>query len=439
MAETFDRKLRTLSRKDPMGFTTSYEYDEYIPANPPSRPVPHYGGNVIAMTDPRGARTTMTYDDLRSNILSRTNALSETTTWEYSHVLAGGVPLNKPTKETRPITAEAPAGWENRYTYDGAGNLLTHIDGRPNETFGTLATHTYNARGLVSSSKDARNNETTFGYDPVTGFLTSRTIAFGTPQTATWNFTYTELGWPKTETNPLNHTTTLGYNVNGQVVSTTDAISRIFTKAYDSNGNLVVESDGKGVNTTYGYTGADERNQKIDRVGKVWGFTYNNFGELETTTAPPAVSDGSNQSLVSTRIYDLNGRVIEERDPFYPTTPAGHVVRYEYDANGNPTATVDKTNKRWEKTYDALNRVIAERDPEGDVRRTSFDAAGRVLVITSANGHPTSHEYDGRGRLAKWKDPEGLEWIYSYDGVGNILDIEDAGTMQMVSSCMVIT
>ena len=320
-------------------------------------------------------------------------------------------------------TAEAPGEWENRYTYDGAGNLLTHTDGPPGGPFGTLATHTYGARGLVSSSKDARDNETTFGYDPVTGFLTSRTIPGTLPAAQrTWNFTYTELGWPKTETNPLNHATTLGYNVNGQVVSTTDAISRTFTKAYDSNGNLVVESDGKGVNVTYTYDAADQRFQKRDRLiagapanSNLWQFAYNAFGELEATTAPQAVSDGSNQSLVSTRIYDLNGRLIEERDPFYPTTPAGHVVRYEYDANGNPTATMDKVGKRWEKTYDALNRVIAERDPEGDVRRTSFDAAGRVLVIVSPNGNPTSHEYDGRGRLAKWKDPEGFDFAESID------------------------
>ena len=33
--ETFDRKLRVLSRKDPLGFTANYEYEEYIPANPP--------------------------------------------------------------------------------------------------------------------------------------------------------------------------------------------------------------------------------------------------------------------------------------------------------------------------------------------------------------------------------------------------------------------
>jgi RHS repeat-associated protein len=418
--ETFDRKLRVLARKDPLGFVASYEYDA--------------AGNVTAMTDPRGARSVMTYD-ARSNLTSRSNALGETTSWEYAHVLSDGTLSNKPTKETRPVTAEAPGGWENRYEYDPAGNLRFHRDGPwPTATpFRVLAEHRYGARGLVESSFDANGNETRFAYDLVTGFLTSRTIAFGTPQAATWTFTHTELGWPKTETNPLSEPTTLDYNVNGQVIATTDAISRTFTKAFDGNGNLVAESDGKGVNTTYVYNQADERTEKYERTlspgatGFRWQFTYNPFGELESTITPTAVSDGSNQTLTSTRIYDLNGRVVEDRDPTYSAgTPTLHRIAYEYDANGNQTAMIDKVGKRWEKTFDALNRVIAERDPEGNVRRTSFDAAGRVLVVTSPNGFPSSHEYDGRSRLTKWKDPEGYEWLYTYDGVGNILDIEDA-------------
>lgn len=412
LVQTFDRKLRQLSQKDPMGFITRYEYD--------------VAGNVTAITDPRGARTVLTYDT-RSNILSRTNALGDMTTWAYGHVLTGGVALNKPTKETRPATAEAPAGWENRYTYDSAGNLLTHSD-----DIGSLATHAYDTRGLVVSSKDANLNETTFGYDATTGFLVSRTAAFGTPQAATWNFTHTELGWPKTETNPLGHASILSYNINGQVVATTDAIGRTFTKAYDGNGNLVAESDGKGVNTTYHYNRVNELIDKYQRplggsTGSRWRSFYNPFGEVETVTSPSAVSDGNDTPLTSTNLYDLNGRLIEQRDPYYNAgNPALHRVLSEYDANGNLIATIDKTGNRWEKSYDALNRPFAERDPEGNVSRTSYDAAGRVLVFTSPNGFPTTHEYDGRGRLRKWQDPEGFEWTYTYDGVGNILDIEDA-------------
>lgn len=202
VVDTFDRKLRLLSRLDPLGFTTSYEYD----------PV---SGDVLTTTDARGIRSAMTYDG-RSNITSRINGLGEKTEWTYAQTtdppgstnghLVGATLLNKPLKDTRAATAEASAGWENRYEYDSAGNLRFHRDGPVGgANFGTLAEHAYDARGLVISSKDANGNEARFAYDPTTGFLSSRTTAFGTAQAATWNITVrTELGWPITETNPLN-------------------------------------------------------------------------------------------------------------------------------------------------------------------------------------------------------------------------------------------
>jgi RHS repeat-associated protein len=412
--QTFDRKLRPISSKDAMGFVRSSDYDA--------------AGNVSAEVDARGARTTMTYDS-RANLLTRTNALGETTRWEYAATLADGRPLNKPSKEIRPATAEAPQGWENRYTYDGAGNLLTHKDGPVGGIdFGTLATHAYDGRGLVTSSKDANGNETRFTYDATTGFPLTRIDAFGTPQAATWSSTRSELGWLLTETTPLNETTTQVYNVNGEVVRTTDAIGRVFTKVYDPNGNLLSETDGKGVATTYDYNAADEKIKKTDRGGNVWDFTYTRFGEPETTTGPPAVSGGALQRDTSSRIYDLNGRLIREVDPLGSVTaqPAGTFVAYDYDANGNQIAVTDKLGRTATKTYDALNRVVAVTDPEGNVQRTTYDRAGRVAVQTGPKGNASMHEYDGRGRLVKWTDPEKFVWRYFYDGVGNITRITDA-------------
>jgi RHS repeat-associated protein len=403
--ESFDRKLRVISRKDPMGFTTSYEHDLF--------------GNVLAMTDPRRARTVMTYDT-RANITSRTNTLGEKTQWTYALTtdppglngrLFDGTLLNKPLTETNPV------GWQNRYAYDPKGNLLTHSD-----DLGTLAIHQYgHPRGLVTSSTDGNGNETTFTYEEGTGFLATRIVPGTLPVAQrTWAFSHTELGWPKTETNPLNEPIALGYNVNGQVISTTDAIGRVFTKAYDSNGNLVTESDGKGANTTFAYDPADRRSEKRDRAGKLWQFGYNTFDELIATTTPAALSEVGTQTETFTRDYDRNGRLIKETDPYT------RFVSYEYDQNGNQTAMVDKTGKRWEKGFDALNRPIAERDPESNVRRTAFDAAGRVKVVTSPSGFASTHEYDGRGRLTLWIDPEGFDWEYRYDAASNIEKIIDA-------------
>jgi RHS repeat-associated protein len=399
VVETFDRKLRVVEVKDPLGFTTKAEYDE--------------AGNVIQATDARGYQTRMGYDS-RSNLIASTNALGQVTTWTYEHVLPGGYPLNEATRSRRPATPEAPTGWENRYEFDTVGNLIRHHD-----DLGDLVRYTYDSRGLVTASVDANGNETRLGYN-ASGFPAATTNAYGTTEQAVSRQTVNEFGWVLTSTNPLSETTTLEYNLYGQVVRTVDAIDRVFTTTYDQVGNLTASTDGKGKTTSYLYNGSNERTRMTDRNGSVWDYAYNSFGEQVTTQSPSVLSDGINARLLTTQVYDANGRLKEVLDPYLDK------VSFEYDANDNLTAAVDLEGKRAEKHYDPLNRVIAERDPEGNVRKTEYDPAGRIRTVLSPNGYPSTHQYDGRSRLATWTDPENYIWRYQYDGVGNITNIVDA-------------
>ncbi|MBL9146095.1 MAG: hypothetical protein JNM99_20605 [Verrucomicrobiaceae bacterium] len=393
VVDTFDRKLRRTSTENPAG-TTSFEYDEF--------------GNQTAIVDPRGTRTTMTYD-ARSNLLTRTVVpLNEVTTWQYNHTLTSGILCNKPTKVID------QSGWETSYAYDQAGNLLTQSD-----ALGTMVTHVYDAKGLVTSSRDGNNNDTRFTYNS-SGFLTARTIAFGTPKASTATVVPSELGWVMSETNALNQTVTYLRNINGQAVRTTDPLGRQFSATFDANGNLTSESDAKGSTTSYTYDDADQRTAMTDRVGSTWNYTYTYWGEPETVQTPAAMSDGTTQRETTTKSYDQIGRLITETDVY------GGNARFEYDANGNVTASVDKAGQRWTRTYDVLNRPITSTDPLGNVTTTTYDVVGRVKTITSPNGFPTQHEYDGRGRLKKWTDPMGSAWLYTYDGNTNIIDIQDA-------------
>jgi RHS repeat-associated protein len=400
VVDTFDRKLRRISSKNALNHTTAWEYDDF--------------GNMTAMVDPRGTRSTYTYD-ARSNRLSATVVpLSLTSTWEYSHVLTlpgastPTVPCNEATRITNPLN------WPTNYSYDTRGNLLTQTDG-----LGTLVTHAYDAKGLVTSSTDANGNQTTFGYNGA-GFLTSRTLAAGTAKASTATLVPSELGWLMSETNALSQTVTYTRNINGQAVRTTDPLGRQFVKAFDANGNLTSESDAKGATTTYAYNDGDERVSMTNRAGSTWTYTYNAWGEPATTTTPAALSDGTSRQETTTRNYDNAGRLTSETDTY------GSSTSFEYDANGNQTAVIDKQSRRWEQAFDLLNRPITSKDPLGNITTTSYDAAGRVKTITSPNGHPTQHDYDGRGRLIKWTDPMGSDWLYTYDGNANILDIEDA-------------
>ena len=386
--ETFDRRGRPISNKDPLGNTASTEYDT--------------AGNVTKTTDARGKITQFTYDS-RANVLTRTDALGKVWQWQYSHVLTNGTAWNKPTKDIRPATAEAPAGWENRYTYDAAtGNLLTHAD-----DVGTLVTYTYTTSGLVQTAKDANNHTASFTYTPE-GFLQSKTD----PANQTTSYTRSELGWTLTQTNALTQVTSYSYSINGQVTQILDPLNRTIKKDYDPAGNLISERDAKNQQTTYQYDNTNRLIIKTDRAGKLWQQGWNTLGKLASATDP--------DNKTTTIAYDDAGRLQKETDPLT------YFVTHEYDANGNETAVVDKLGQHWEKTYDALNRVITNKDPLGDIRQTAYDEAGRIKTVTTPRGFTQAHAYDGRGRLVKWTDATGFQWLYTYDGVGNILDIEDA-------------
>ena len=192
-----------------------------------------------------------------------------------------------------------------------------------------------------------------------------------------------------------------------------DAIGRVFTKTYDADGNLLSQSDGKGVLTTFSYDAANQKTNMVDRTGtNQWKYFYTSRGKLDHVT------DALGFSV--TNIYDAANRLIQVTDPL------GHSITNQYDANGNLILFFDKTGQRWTKTFDRLNRVVAESDPLGDTKNTAYDVADRIQQITSPNGYPSLHTYDGRGRLIKWVDPMNFPWIYSYDGVGNITNITDA-------------
>ena len=400
--ETFDRKHRVTTRRDALGNTTAFKINDAT-------------GTIEWTDDANLNRTEFTYD-ARANVLTRKDALLRTMTWEYNAVLTGGVPLNKPTKEVRPKAGAETADWETNYAYDTAGNLL-----RQSDAIGDLVANTYwgdvpGKRGMLKTSTDARGNTTSFDYT-AEGFLAAKTVPDVGNTTRTWNYGYTELGWLSTESDPISRTTYLFQNINGQVVSITDPFGRVFNKTFDANGNLTHDYDALGQLTLHEYDKADQKTQTTTRDGKVWAFFYTARGELESTRDPSL----TNPSARTLRYeYDDAGRRTKETDA------NGFFASFQYDLNGNLRFTTDKELKLWEKTYDKLNRVIADKDPLGDTTITAFDAAGRVDTVTSPRGFISRHEYDGRSRLTKWIDAENNPWIYIYDCNGNITRITDA-------------
>src|SRR5262249_43399882 len=110
---------------------------------------------------------------------------------------------------------------------------------------------------LVSSASDALGRRNEFTYNSY-GDITSVTRLAGTTEAVTASFTY-EPAFQQlaTVTDPLNHTTTLGYDPSGKLTSVTDALNHATNLGYNSAGQLTSTTDALTHTAQYGYESGD--------------------------------------------------------------------------------------------------------------------------------------------------------------------------------------
>jgi RHS repeat-associated protein len=238
-------------------------------------------------------------------------------------------------------------------------------------------------------------------------------------------------------------------------VSSETRAGRTTSYAYDQYGRITQITDPLGHQTTNTYTGACLTNV-VDRTGAVTRFQCNGAGDVtEQTTViraagpqPPqerytttsydalgrvdvvtAHRNGTPETVVDNN-YDSAGRLIETTDGLGAVThydyndrgllteeirpdPDGAgpqdapLVRHAYEGAGNRVTTTDARGKVWRTTYDALNRVIATRDPLCELY-TDSDPRCSLTETT----------YDFTLNLVRSKDPAGVENTSSFDLVG---------------------
>ena len=129
--------------------------------------------------------------------------------------------------------------------------------------------------------------------------------------------------------------------------------------------------------------------------------------------------------------------------PAPPISPAP-VVNYEYDAQGNPTKTVqapgalnlatqasydalsrpkDSTNPKAGKTqfgYDGLDRKLSVTDPRNLVTQTPRNGLGDTKQLISPDTGTANLTYDAAGNLKTGTDSRGVLGTYSYDALNRL-------------------
>ncbi|MEV5513909.1 LamG-like jellyroll fold domain-containing protein [Streptomyces flaveolus] len=390
---------------DPLGRTTRYSYDQLGQLTSTTDPVANAtdalaatesdpkliigptmsteGGGVtrntwtptglqLSTTDPTGARTEATYDEL-------------------------GRQLTATTVERHPT----PQNLTSRYTWDDAGNQTASTT-----PAGVTTTSKYNAAGEVLSVTDPAGT-TRFGYDGL-GRQTETTD----PTNRRTTTTYDTLGNPTATTDygtgsTALRTQTAEFDADGNLTAAISPQTKARTTyTYDALGRMsrLVEpvSATESITTTFGYDAAGNQTRLTDGRGNKTLYTFNSWGLPESTIEPTTTAHPDAADRTWTTVYDKAGQAVTEHLP-------GGVTR--------------------QRTYDGLGRLIHEAGSGAEATTTDrtlgYDLAGRLTSVgVTGPLNPNTYTYNDRGQLLTADGPAGTV-NYAYDADGNMTERAD--------------
>ncbi|MFD5764275.1 RHS repeat-associated core domain-containing protein, partial [Streptomyces sp. NPDC127049] len=403
---TYDKVGNTASTTDPLGRVTYYGYNQLSQlvsktdpavAAAPGLTAPgaaNFNGTSTALsgggistytwtptglplsaTDPTGARTESTYDELGRKLTA--------TTVERRPTLQNLVSRFTWDDAGNQRTSTTPGGRVTTATYDKAGQTLTVTD-----PAGGVSSAVYDGLGRQTESKDATGRKTVTAYD-----LAGKPLSVSDYGTGT-----TVLRTSSTE-----------YDADGNVTASVSATGARSTYTYDALGRLtkqvepVTATAADSITTTFGYDAAGHRTRLTDGRGKSTHYTFNTWGQPESTIEPSTTLHPALSNRTWTNVYDAAGRVTTELLP-------GNVKR--------------------QKTYDDLDRLTRETGSGTAVatrpRSLSYDLAGR---LTGVGGDgvlaDNTYTYNDRGQLLTTDGPGGTS-SYAYDADGKMTSRTDA-------------
>lgn len=438
---------RIASITDSAGETITYGYDA---ANDHLLTVTGPGGTVaytyssgtgsarehalLSITDPGGVAQFFEYD--ARGRLSAVSLTGNAQRVEFAYGDAGQVTITDALGQTEKVffdhrglvaRTEDAQGSYVRFVYNDLGQLIGYSD-----VLGRFRSFTWSNRGDFTGFTDELGNTTRFftggpnhrplGFTDANGNTTRYAFdAVGNPNATTYpdgsveRAIYDATGNPTTLVNRRGQAIQLTYNAAGQVIQEDFPDGSTTAYGYDLQGRLVTATNAQGT-TTFAY----------DPAGRMTRVDYPNSRWLEYVydAAGRRVRMEDHSGSVVRYAYDSVGRLVELRDGADVL-----IIAYGYDAAGR-LVREDKGNATYTiYTYDLLGRVasIVHHAPDDSINsffEYSYDALGRVTGMVTSHG-TWSYGYDLTGQLTKAAfvsanpDIPDQDLNYQYDALGN--------------------
>jgi YD repeat-containing protein len=248
----------------------------------------------------------------------------------------------------------------------------------------------YNALGRPTKSIDPLGRETSFVYAAnLIDLLEVRQTSHGRNDLLA-RYTYDDKHLPLTVTDASGQTTSLQYNVAGQLTTVTNPLGQAVTLTYNPLGQL----------TSVLAPGNRSTSLHYDVVGRV-----------------DSVTDAENQTVAMT--YDALDR------PTRVDFPDGTYEELHYDRL-EATLRRDRSGKWTSMTYNALRQLVEVLDPSGRSTKFEWCGCGSLESLIDPMGKATHWLYDLDGRLVSKELPDGTRSSFAYDLFGRLIQRIDA-------------
>src|SRR5581483_3837165 len=285
-----------------------------------------------------------------------------------------------------------PLGRVTTFDYTSIPGSTKVTDPKLNVRVDTFTSGLLSSRTLGSGTSQA--STWTYTYDPALLALTATVDPNGDAVTTI----YDSYGNPATSTDQLGRTTLETYNQPALRVPSTvrDPLYVTTSYTYDGAGNITKESTplvgsspavSKDTIYTYGdATHPGDVTSITDPDGKVWSRTWDTYGNLSTESDPITPTHD-----VTTYCYDTVGRKTREISP--KGTAAGVTC-----STPNPAYTTLITT-------DAFGDEISVTDANGHTTQTAYDLNRNKASETDALGAVTTYSYDAADQQIEQSNP----------------------------------